>query len=234
MPNKKLTHIIAVLDRSGSMMNKVEDTVGGFNSFIAEQRKNEGETFVTLAQFDDRYELPYVGLHIDDVPSLRLVPRGSTALYDAIGKTITRTAEKLREMPAKERPGSVVFIIMTDGYENASVEYGLAEVKRLIEKHQKKNWLFQFFGADVSALQVASSIGVPRGQSMYYAHTNTAQAFAAGSRSTSNYVTARTDGASYAVASSIATFTEEERDAAANPKVESKPAVSKVRSRTRP
>lgn len=219
MTNPNLTHIIAVLDRSGSMSNKVEDTCGGFDSFIAEQRTIEGQTtYVTLAQFDDQYEMPYTALHIDDVPALRLEPRGSTALHDAIGKTIRLTGDRLRRLPEDERPGSVVFIILTDGHENSSREFNLHQIKAMIEEHQGKySWLFKFFGADITALKVASSMGVANDHAMYYAPANSGIAFRSASRSTANYVSAVAGGQSYAVASASAAFTEEERDAAANP-----------------
>lgn len=218
MTNPNLTHIIAVLDRSGSMANKVADTQGGFDSFIAEQRKIDGQTtYVTLAQFDDQYELPYVGLHIDDVPPLRLEPRGNTALLDAIGETIKTAGARLRTLPEDERPGSVVFIILTDGHENASRKYRLGQIKSMIEEQKEKySWLFKFFGADITALKVASSMGVANEHAMYYAPSNSGIAFRNAGTSTARYVGATAGGQSYAVASANAAFTEDERAEAAN------------------
>lgn len=220
MTNQHLAHIVAVLDRSGSMDDKVEDTCGGFNSFITEQRKLDGiTTYVTLAQFDNRYEMPYQWLHIDDVPPLRLEPRGGTALYDAIGKTISATGRKLRHMPEEERPASVVFIIMTDGYENASTEFTKPQVKQMIERQQDEySWMFQFFGADLTAMSTAQSLGINREHAMYYAGTNSGLAFNTATRSTMDFVMASASGASYDIATASAAFTDEDRDAAANPK----------------
>lgn len=222
MTNPNLTYIVAVLDRSGSMINKVDDTQGGFDSFIADQRQlaDSGiETSVTLVQFDNEYTLVYQNKPIDEVPPLKLVPRGNTALYDAIGKAISSTGRRLRQLPADQRPGSVVMLIMTDGFENASREYTQPMIKTMIERQQDEySWLFKFFGADITALSVAGSMGIDQGNALYYAGTNTRSAFVAASNSTARYVGATASGLSYGQAVMDSAFTDEERDAAANGK----------------
>jgi hypothetical protein len=100
-----------------------EDTVGGFDAFIAEQREQPGECRVTLAQFDDQYELVYADRPIQEVPGLVLQPRGTTALLDAIGRLVTDAGAGLAALPEAERPGTVIVGIMTDGHENASKEW---------------------------------------------------------------------------------------------------------------
>lgn len=107
MTNPQLSLVAALLDRSGSMHSIADDIRGGFDSFITKEREADGRTVVTLAQFDDRYELVYDSVPIEDVPPLVLQPRGSTALYDAIGRLVTEVGTGLAAIPEDERPGSV-------------------------------------------------------------------------------------------------------------------------------
>lgn len=160
--------ITFVVDRSGSMSNIAKDMMGGFDSLIEEQRKVKGECKVTLVQFDDRYEIDYTARPLSDVPPLRLVPRGSTALLDAVGKTIVATGERLAALPEKERPSQVNFVIITDGAENASVENTLTKIKRMIE-HQtdKYQWNFAFLGANIDAFAVGHSLGIAANNLQY-------------------------------------------------------------------
>ena len=154
------TLIVAVLDRSGSMHSIANDTNGGFNAFIAEQRETAGDVRVTLNQFDDQFETVFSDLPIDKVKPLHLVPRGMTALQDAIGRTITQTGELLAAKAEEDRPGSVIVLVMTDGYENCSREYSVDTVKDMI-KHQEDvyNWKFIFLGANIDAVTVGSQYG---------------------------------------------------------------------------
>ena len=115
MTNPHLTHLYFLLDRSGSMNSIVEDTVGGFDAFIAEQRKTPGECRVTLAQFDDAYEEVYADHPIADVPSLVLQPRGTTALLDSVARIVLDAGKRLAALPEDQRPGTVIVGIMTDG-----------------------------------------------------------------------------------------------------------------------
>ena len=163
MTKPNFIEIAVVLDRSGSMASVRSDTIGGFNAFVTDQRKNLGEVKLSLAQFDDFYEVVYDGKPILEVPLLTeatFVPRGCTALLDAVGKTINALGERLAKTPEHLRPSLVVFVILTDGMENASKEFKLEQVKEMI-KHQteKYSWQFVFLGADQNAFQ-ATQMGI--------------------------------------------------------------------------
>jgi hypothetical protein len=167
------THIAMVLDRSGSMASIASDTIGGVNTFLEAQRKVPGECSATLVQFDHEFETLCDGRPLGEVKPLTphtYVPRGSTALYDAIGRTIVQTGDWLMHKPEAERPEKVVCAIITDGYENASKEYDRAKVFDMI-KHQREvyKWEFVFIGANQDALKTGEGIGVLRSHSMNYA-----------------------------------------------------------------
>jgi hypothetical protein len=155
------TEIIFVVDRSGSMNTIAKDMIGGFASFIAEQKKLPGECKVTLAYFDHEYEQAYQGLPLANVSTLALIPRGNTALLDAIGRTIVLTGERLAKLPENQRPSQVLFMIITDGHENASTEFNRDAIHKMI-KHQTEvyNWTFLFLGAGLDAIAVAQSYGI--------------------------------------------------------------------------
>ena len=122
---KNLTEMVFILDRSGSMSGLAEDTIGGFNSMIASQKNEEGEAFITTVLFDNNYELLHNHVNIQDVnpiTSKEYYARGATALLDAIGKTINSIGDRLSETQEDERPEKVVFVITTDGFENASID----------------------------------------------------------------------------------------------------------------
>ena len=149
---KDLTEIVVVIDRSGSMSSCRADAVGGLNTLVKEQKEVKGEAKFTLVQFDTEYEIVHNGIDIKDVPELDLVPRGGTALYDAVCKTIVTTGERLAKMAEKDRPGLVLFVVVTDGGENSSKEYkDRSKVKEMID-HQTNvyNWKFTYLGSDVS------------------------------------------------------------------------------------
>lgn len=161
---ENLTFIAVVLDRSGSMEGLREDTIGGFNSFLSEQKRCPGEALFTLVQFDNFYEIHADCLKIGDVRELTretYVPRGGTALYDAIGRTIDSVGAKLAAMPEVERPSKVLIMIQTDGHENASHAYTRAQVANMI-KHQREKyaWDFVFVGASEQAVADAVALGV--------------------------------------------------------------------------
>jgi uncharacterized protein YegL len=174
MTDKNLTEIVAILDRSGSMWGLVADTIGGFNSFIAEQRKALGIARLTLAQFDDKYQIDYESVDLKDVPDLNdntYVPRGGTALFDAVGKTIVTVGERLAKLDESQRPGQVIFLIVTDGQENASTEYTTARVQELVKQQTEVyNWTFVFMGGGDLSTQTAQStaMGIPQTNSYNY------------------------------------------------------------------
>ena len=124
--NRNLTDITVVLDRSGSMTTVMHDVTGGFDKFIEEQKKVQGEALLTLVQFDTEYEFVHKAKNIKDIPKLEFMPRGMTALLDAMGRAITETGERLRNMKEEDRPGKVICLIITDGQENSSKEYNNA------------------------------------------------------------------------------------------------------------
>lgn len=161
MTKPNSAEIIVILDRSGSMASIRKDMEGGFDSFIAEQRKLPGECSVTLVQFDDKYEVVYMGKALADVPPLDLVPRGSTALLDAVGKTTVATGERLAAMPEHERPARVLVVIITDGQENASMEHTKESVRQMVD-HQRSayQWEFVYFGANQDAFAEAAKMGI--------------------------------------------------------------------------
>ena len=160
---KGLTEIIYVLDRSGSMGHLTGDTIGAYNAYLDEQKSFDGETKITTVLFDDKYELLFNGVLIDEayLDHEKYFVRGMTALYDALGKTIIDVGSRLSSTPESERPEKVIFIITTDGYENASREFTQKKVKEMIEHQQSKySWDFLFFGANIDSAETASSIGV--------------------------------------------------------------------------
>src|ERR1700744_1516416 len=114
MANPNLTRLVFLLDRSGSMQSIKSDIVGGFEAFIGEQRASEGLCTVTLAQFDDEYEVVYHSIPVAQVPPLALCPRGRTALHDSMGKLITDTAAEINPLAEEDKPGTGVVAIMTD------------------------------------------------------------------------------------------------------------------------
>lgn len=169
MTNQELTLIAALLDRSGSMQDCKRATETGFDELIAKQRSEPGKALVTLSMFDDVYENVYANIPIAEVGALELEPRNMTAMLDATGRFITEIGEQLAAMPEDQRPGTVICLIMTDGYENASKEWSWAAVKELItHQREKYNWQFIFLGANIDAEQVAAQMGVPLGNAMTY------------------------------------------------------------------
>lgn len=170
---KDSADITIVLDRSGSMESVRNSTIEGFNTFIEEQRKVPGEGFVSLVQFDNEYTPLYAAVALEVVPKLTretFVPRALTALLDAIGRTIISTGLRLSAMPESARPDKVLFVIMTDGGENASKEFTREKVFEMIT-HQRQvySWDFVFIGANQDAIGVAASVGIPRGSAIKYA-----------------------------------------------------------------
>ena len=215
MTNPNLTHLYFLLDRSGSMQSIRDDTVGGFDAFIADQRQHPGECRVTLAQFDDRYEVVYSDRPIAQVPGLDLSPRGSTALLDAMGRLITDAGARLAALAEGDRPGVVIVGIMTDGHENASREWTHPAIKALVQQQTTTyGWEFLYMGADQDAIEVGTSLGVAANRSVTYTRQASAPAMAATSAVVGRLRTARFGGAP----SADIGFSSEERDASAGRK----------------
>jgi uncharacterized protein YegL len=173
--NQQLTELIIVLDKSGSMSSVADDTIGGFNTMIAEQKKIAGEIKVTLALFDDEYELVHDGIPIQDIKELTAetyLPGGWTALLDAVGKTIDSVGARLTKTPEDERPSKVILAILTDGGENSSKEYQQQAIADKI-KHQteKYQWQFLFLGANQDAFAAGGDLGVCKASTTNFAAT---------------------------------------------------------------
>ena len=161
---QNLTELVFILDKSGSMSGLELDTIGGFNSMLEKQKQEEGEALVTTALFDNNYEL----LH--DRQNIKLIKPitrkeyyvgGSTALLDAIGTTINKIGKTLSETKEEERPDKVMFVIITDGMENSSYEFNHKRIKNMIEHQKLKySWDFIFLGANIDAVETASSVGI--------------------------------------------------------------------------
>ena len=162
--NKQLTEIAYILDRSGSMQPMVESAITGFNSFLKDQQETPGKANFTLVLFDDEYLLHADRSPLTDVRPLdasSYVPRASTALLDAIGRTINNIGKQLAKTPEKDRPGKVIIAIYTDGYENASTDYTAKKIRKMI-RHQTDNygWEFLFLAANEDAIATAASYGI--------------------------------------------------------------------------
>ena len=161
---KGLTEIVFILDRSGSMNGLEKDTIGGFNSTIEKQKKEDGEAFVSTILFDDESEV----LH-DRVPLASVAPltekeyyaRGCTALLDAIGGAIHHIGNVHKYAREEDRPEKTIFVITTDGIENASRKYTSERVKQMIERQKEKyGWEFIFLGANIDAIETAKRFGI--------------------------------------------------------------------------
>jgi hypothetical protein len=162
MSNAHLTHVTIVLDRSGSMASIRDDAIGGFNTCIDQQKRLAGAATLTLVQFDHEYCEVYRAMPLQAVPVMTVdtfVPRGQTALYDAIGRAVVETAEYVRGLPEEARPGKVVVVILTDGHENASCEYPHARVQTIIQERTAAGWDFLFLGANMDAVAIGRAIG---------------------------------------------------------------------------
>jgi hypothetical protein len=171
---KNSTHISIVLDRSGSMVSVAEDTIGGFNQIVGAQREIPDVT-LSLVQFDNEYEVVFNAVPIKKVPTLTArtyVPRGSTALLDAIGRTIVAEGSRLAAMPESERPKKVLFVILTDGQENASREFDRPRIFDMItHQREKYAWEFVFVGANQDAIATATSMGMNASNASNYSAT---------------------------------------------------------------
>ena len=182
-----MVHISVVLDRSGSMSRLWQDSIGGLGQFIEDQQKLPGEVEFSLAVFDDKYNLLTSGTPLQEVDINSLLEgifsRGTTALYDAVGKTITTLGQNFQVSP----PDKVIMAIITDGFENSSQEYSLDSVKALIKQQTNEwGWEFMYFGSDITTHGAAKSIGIPTSVKFDATSVGTRRAYASYSTSVSN------------------------------------------------
>ena len=171
---KGLTEIVFILDRSGSMSGLEADTIGGFNSMIAKQKKEAGEAYVSTVLFDNECEVLHDRIAMDKVPVMteeEYYVRGCTALLDAVGGAIHHIANVHKYARDEDRPEKTLFVITTDGMENASRYYSYEKVQSMIKKEQEKyGWEFIFIGANIDAVQEAKRFGIRQERAVNYVH----------------------------------------------------------------
>ena len=169
--NEDLTEIVFILDESGSMCDMVEDTIGGFNSTIASQKKKKGECLVSTVCFSNDQRVIHDRINLKDVKKLTnndYNPHGCTALIDTIALSIKHIKTIHRYIRKEDRPTKTMFIITTDGMENASVKYSLKEVKKMIEDQKEKGWEFIFMAANIDAYETARDFGFEESRTVNY------------------------------------------------------------------
>ena len=170
--NNNITELVFILDRSGSMAGLEKDTIGGFNSLIKKQKKQEGKCYVSTVLFDhetlvlhDRIDLQSVNPLTDNDYQVR----GCTALIDAIGSSIHHIANIHKYARPEDVPQNTMFVIMTDGMENASKQYSSQKVKEMIEHEKKESgWEFLFIGANIDAVETAGHFGIDASRAVNY------------------------------------------------------------------
>ena len=169
---KNLTELVFILDRSGSMAGLEGDTIGGFNAMIEKQKKEPGEAFVSTILFDNVSEVLHDRVTLDAVPKMTdrdYTVRGCTALIDAIGGAIKHICNIHKYARPEDVPGHTMFVITTDGMENASRRFGSDEVKKMIEQQKSEfGWEFLFIGANIDAVQTAAQFGIGRDRAVNY------------------------------------------------------------------
>ena len=168
---KNITELIFIIDKSGSMSGLEKDTIGGFNSLIKKQVKEEGDAIVTLVLFDHKIHTIYERVSIKEVKTLTekdYVPSGCTALLDAVGTSINTISNKYEILDDNEKANKILCVITTDGFENASEEFTYDIIKKLIRRKKEKNWEFIFLGANIDSVKVAGSIGIEKENAVDY------------------------------------------------------------------
>lgn len=196
---KKLTEIVIVQDRSGSMIAIAEDMVGGFMNFIKEQKKIDAPCVVSLYQFDDKFDVVYEGVPLEEINNLELEPRGMTALLDGVGKSIALVKERHKKLAKSKKPEQVVFVVITDGYENYSKEYTREQIKSLVTQQEgecthcghvnPEGWQFVFLGANIDSFGEAGNVGfkVNKTANWNYSATGTRAVYSALNKTIGSY-----------------------------------------------
>ena len=169
---KNLTELVMILDRSGSMSGLEDDTIGGYNSMLKKQRETEGEVLVSTVLFDDISEVLHDRVPLDRVPEMTgedYYVRGCTALLDAVGGAIHHIGNVHKYAREEDRPEKTIFVITTDGMENASCEYSYDRVKQMVERQKEKyGWEFLFLGANIDAIETAGRFGISADRAANY------------------------------------------------------------------
>ncbi|HYE12298.1 MAG TPA: hypothetical protein VEF53_19180 [Patescibacteria group bacterium] len=167
-----LTELVFILDRSGSMSGLESDTIGGFNAMLKRQKEETGDAIITTVLFDDKYELLHDRINIKAIAPITekdYYVCGSTALLDAVGKTIQKIVSVQKHTAEEQRADKIMFVITTDGMENASREYTYGRIKQMVE-HQKTKygWEYVFLGANIDAVETAARFGIREDRAANY------------------------------------------------------------------
>ena len=167
-----ITEMVFILDRSGSMSGLEADTIGGFNSMIEKQKKEPGKAYVSTVLFDDASDVIHDRIDIRQIPKMTdkdYTVRGCTALLDAIGDSVKHIRNIHKYARPEDIPEHTIFVITTDGMENASHRYDYEKIRKMIEKRKEKNgWEFMFIGANIDAISVAEKVGISRDRAANY------------------------------------------------------------------
>lgn len=169
--NNGITELVFILDRSGSMAGLESDTIGGFNALIEKQKKQEAECLVTTVLFDDRLETLHDRINLKEIKKLTdsdYTVRGCTALIDAIGETVKHISEVHRYIRKEDVPEHTMFVITTDGMENASRIHTADEVRKMIEQKKELGWEFLFIGANIDSVETAGRFGIDADRAVNY------------------------------------------------------------------
>ena len=167
-----LTELVFILDRSGSMSGLESDTIGGYNAMLRKQAEADGEVVLTTVLFDDAFELLHDRINLKAIMPMTdrdYFVRGSTALLDAVGKSIQKIVNVQKGTLEDERPEKTIFVITTDGLENASREYSYEKIRTLIEhQREKEGWEFIFLGANIDAVSEAKRFGIDKSRAAQF------------------------------------------------------------------
>ena len=168
---KNLTEMVFILDKSGSMSGLESDTIGGINAMIEKQKKQDGEAFVTTILFDNRSQTIHDRVSLKDIKPMTdedYVVGGCTALIDAIGMAVEHISTIHKYAREDDIPEKTVFVITTDGMENASTKFDSKTVKKMIEQKKELGWEFLFIGANIDAVETASQFGIDSSRAVNY------------------------------------------------------------------
>ena len=172
MKNKNnITELVFIIDRSGSMSGLESDTIGGFNSLVKKQKKEDGQCYVSTVLFSDRSKVIHDRVSISDIKEMTeddYCPNGCTALIDAIGGAIKHISSVHRYIRPEDVPEHTMFVITTDGLENSSHKYSSKEVKKMVREKEKEGWEFLFIGANIDSVETAQSFGISSDRAVNY------------------------------------------------------------------
>ena len=206
MTNPDLTRLVIVADRSGSMHDIAGDMNGAILQLLAEQATQPGTVLVDIVTFDDKIEYPYKAAKPKQIGDQIIRPRGSTALNDALGLTISKLGAELSSLDEADRPGHVVIVVVTDGMENASREYTAQQIQKMVtEQTEQWGWTFLYLAANVDAFATGRAYGFAPGQTISYA---------ADSDGANSVIATASAGVTRTRSGLAADFTDEEREAA--------------------